>query len=60
MFIIYSAASAFQSLSEVLTKNAMGVGGVGGRVILFIFYFSKQSEQGQLGISKASQRCSDF
>lgn len=36
MFIIYSAASAFQSLSEVLTKNATD-GGAGVFYLFFIF-----------------------
>lgn len=45
MFIIYSAASAFQSLSEVLPKNATD-GGAGAFYLFFMFF--KQSEQGQL------------
>lgn len=36
MFIIYSAASAFQSLSEVHTKNAAD-GGTGVFYLFFIF-----------------------
>lgn len=34
MFIIYSAAGAFQSLSEVLTKNATA----GGAEVFYLFF----------------------